>query len=222
MNKFIINSSPFLKYIEGVALDHFHKLKPSTTAMVQFHSHLSHESDQDAKTTATHIHIILESIISKGFVSSLLTTMWYHKYGCVNKYHCAYCIHLISYLALEFCIIISRDVVAPGHGKDVFDGMNYREKQILKLTMINLLGPELIFDDPNFYKLMQVYENEEYQAVSLATKSQCVFYLIHNGYTNNNNTLTYHIENIKMSTCIGIIGSFLIAKLNLNSTKREE
>ena len=52
--------------MEGVALDHFKKLKPSTTPMVQFNSNLSHESDQYARTTAKHLCIIIHIIHKKG------------------------------------------------------------------------------------------------------------------------------------------------------------
>ena len=36
--------------------------------MAQFHSNLSYESDPADFTTATHIHIIISFILSKGFI----------------------------------------------------------------------------------------------------------------------------------------------------------
>ena len=51
--------------MEGAELDHFKKFKPSTILMAQSHSNLSYKSDQDASTTVTHIHIILQFVLTK-------------------------------------------------------------------------------------------------------------------------------------------------------------
>ena len=50
-------------------------------------------------------------------------------------------------------------VGAPGHGKYVVDGLNYRDKQMIRLEMENILNSELILDDLNVFKFMQVHEN---------------------------------------------------------------
>ena len=52
--------------------------------MAQFNSHLYVESDQDAITTETHLHIILQFILTKGMIDQLLTTIWYHMDGCTK------------------------------------------------------------------------------------------------------------------------------------------
>ena len=72
----------------------------------------------------------------------------------------------------------------------------------------------------------QVHENEEDQAVSLSKEAKCFLlldYAIYKKYKTPRNTkfynYHYHIQdiknilNIKMSTCIGIIGSFLVIQL---------
>ena len=46
--------------MEGVVLEHFKTLKPSTILMEHFNSNLSYESDKDDSTTATNIRIILQ------------------------------------------------------------------------------------------------------------------------------------------------------------------
>ena len=51
--------------------------------------HLSDESDQDAITIAMNIFIITCFLISKGFITSFFTTMWYPTDGYVNQYCCA-------------------------------------------------------------------------------------------------------------------------------------
>ena len=53
---------------------------------------------------------------------------------------------------------------------------------MLKLEMENILHSELICNGPNFYRFMQVHENEEDQAIILSTESQCVLYILHNIY----------------------------------------
>ena len=72
--------------MEGVPLERFKKLKPSTIPMAQFNQHLSGESDQNASTTATHLCIILQLIISKDFIDSLLKTICDHTDGFVKQY----------------------------------------------------------------------------------------------------------------------------------------
>ena len=103
--------------MEGVALDHSKTFKPSTINLSQFHPHVSDESDQDARNTTLHIWIILWFIIYKGFISSLLATMWDHTDGCAKQYICSYDIYLLSCIYLECFIIIDRAVDAPVHGK---------------------------------------------------------------------------------------------------------
>ena len=57
-----------------------------------------------------------------------MITIWDHTDGCANLYHFAYDIHLPSYIALEFIIIIDRAVGAPVHSRYVIDGMNATDK----------------------------------------------------------------------------------------------
>ena len=70
--------------MQGVLLDHFNKLKPSTKYMAQCSSCLSDEIDQDYRTTITHIFTLIQSFF-KGFIASLSTTMWDHMYGCEKE-----------------------------------------------------------------------------------------------------------------------------------------
>ena len=59
------------------------------------------------------------------------------------------------------------------------DGLNARDKRILKLSMENILNTELIRYDSIFFKFMQVHENEEDQDVSVAKEAKCVLLLLH-------------------------------------------
>ena len=51
--------------MEGVALEHYNILKLSIISMTQFYSRLSDESDQYSITTATHLRILLQFILTK-------------------------------------------------------------------------------------------------------------------------------------------------------------
>ena len=66
------------------------------------------------------------------------------------------------------------------------DGLNSRDKRMLKLETEKQLKPRLIQYDPNVFKFMQVHENEEDQYVSLAKESKRVLSLIHTRDTKNN------------------------------------
>ena len=112
--------------MEGVALEHFNKLKPSTIPMEQLRCHLSDGSDQDYSTTVTHIFILIKFLLTKNILALFLTTMWYHTDGCANQYRCASAIYLLSCLSVKFCFIIDRPVGTPGNVKHVIDGLNAR------------------------------------------------------------------------------------------------
>ena len=73
-------------------------------------------------------------------IAPLLTTLWDHMDACANKYHCECTIYLLTFIALEFHIIIDRVVVAPGHAKGVVDSMNDRYKQMPKLKTVKLFN----------------------------------------------------------------------------------
>ena len=56
--------------------------------------------------------------------------MWDHTDVCANQYCCKSDIYLISCISLGFCIIIYRSGRESGHGKDVVDGLNTRDKGV--------------------------------------------------------------------------------------------
>ena len=116
-------------------LYHFNKLKPSTKPMAKFNSHLSDESDQDSSTTATYLHNFLHFLLTKVVIAPFLTKIWNHMNGCAKQYRCEYDMFLPSCIDLYFSIIIKRLVGSTEHGKDVVDGLNSREKWMLKLAI---------------------------------------------------------------------------------------
>ena len=68
--------------------------------------------------------------------------MWDHTDGCTKQSICVKVLYLMSCLASKFDIIIDRLVDAPGHGKDVVDGMNAQDKLYLRHKMVTATNPD--------------------------------------------------------------------------------
>ena len=86
-------------YMVVVTLDNFNTFKPSTLPMAQFYSHLSDESNQDARTIEIYLIVLLQFLLYGGLISTII---WYHIYGCKNQYNLASYIYILSYIALYF------------------------------------------------------------------------------------------------------------------------
>ena len=57
--RYLVNKFTHNNYLEGVALDHFKNLKPSTIPMAQYHYNLSDKSDQYDSNTVTRLCVNL-------------------------------------------------------------------------------------------------------------------------------------------------------------------
>ena len=57
--------------MEYVQLDHLNKFKPSATPLAKIYTNLSYESDKNARTTETHLLIIVVLCVVGGVVLSL-------------------------------------------------------------------------------------------------------------------------------------------------------
>ena len=55
--------------------------------------------------------------------------------GCVKQYRCDLAMYLMNVLSSSYGIIMDREINAPGHGKNVFDGLNATNKNCLKGKM---------------------------------------------------------------------------------------
>ena len=53
------------------------------------------------------------------------------KYGCDDHYRIATALYLLSMLSQEFSIITNCVIRAPGHNREVFDGLNDAKKRFL-------------------------------------------------------------------------------------------
>ena len=62
---------------------------------------------------------------------STLSTIWENTDGCVEQYRCATALYLMSFLSQFHSIIFDRGISAPGHGKEVVDGINTIDKRYM-------------------------------------------------------------------------------------------
>jgi hypothetical protein len=115
------------------------ELTQSDTTM-DFHSHFSDDNLQNAAASHCHMRVLIEHLRKNGrFLKG--HTMFDNTDGCAKQYRCATAIHLLSMLAVEFNMAINRSVGAPGHGKDLVDGLNACDKQYLKKMMMRITLP---------------------------------------------------------------------------------
>ena len=70
------------------------------------------------------------------------SNIWDNIYGCAEQYICATALYLLSMFYHAYNIEIVCGVGAPGHGKDVVDGLNATDKRFLTMfiTTVQLSG----------------------------------------------------------------------------------
>ena len=106
-----------------------------------FHSHFSDESRQDAATTHAHQTELFTHLREMGELMAGMT-IWEDTDGCGKQYRCGTALYLLSMLACTFDVTIDRAIGAPGHGKDVVDGLNATDKCYLRKMMCMIGTPE--------------------------------------------------------------------------------
>jgi hypothetical protein len=108
---------------------------------LEFHSHFSDKSSQDACTTMAHMEVLIEHLFNENQMAEG-STMWDNTDGCSKQYRCGTALYFLSVLAVEHGIIIDRAISAPGHGKDIVDGINAIDKEFLRSKMCMIGTPE--------------------------------------------------------------------------------
>ena len=106
-----------------------------------FHSHFSDDSRQDAATTHAHMTVLLNQLKEVGELCVGMT-LYDDTDGCGKQYRCGTALYLLSVLACTFGIVIDRAIGAPGHGKDIVDGLNATDKVYLRKKMCMIGTPE--------------------------------------------------------------------------------
>ena len=129
--------------IEGIALENFsavpqtniYSTTPSRQHHAVFHSFLSDDSKQDSATTTAHDKRLISLLKDKKILTRSLSKIWQNTDGFARQYRCASSIYLISVVSQCYSIIIDRGISAPGHGKEVVDGLNAVDKRYIYQLM---------------------------------------------------------------------------------------
>ena len=124
--------------IEGCTMEHHVECAKTHTYAVHmdFHSHMSDESNQDATTTHVHMCTMLDHYLSRFQSFPDDCCILDHTDGCAKQYRCGNALFLLSALCQKYKIVIDRAIAAPGHGKSIIDGLNAVDKTHLRRRMM--------------------------------------------------------------------------------------
>ena len=102
--------------------------------IMNFHSHLSDYSLQNAALTHQHMNVLLDYLFNKNVIKQG-STLYCNSDGSSKQYRCANALYYLSMLSTKFNINIDRAIGAPGHGKDIVYGLNAVDKHYFKKIM---------------------------------------------------------------------------------------
>ena len=131
--------------MEGIAMEYVDtstELNGLNNVRGEFHSFLSDDSDQDAATTAAHTEKFISLLLECNRVESNKSTIMEDTDGCAKQYRSASSLYLMSAISMKYDVVIDCAIGAPGHGKDVVDGLNAVDKRYLKTAMFRIINPE--------------------------------------------------------------------------------
>ena len=74
-------------------------------------------------------------------MTTSLSKIWENTDGCAEQYRCASALYLMSVMSQTYSIIIDRCLRAPGHGKEVVDGLNDVDKRYIYQLMSKIQLP---------------------------------------------------------------------------------
>ena len=72
---------------------------------------------------------------NKQLLTTSLSTTWENTDGCSEQYRCDSALYLMSVMSQTYSNIIDRGISAPGHGKEVVDGLNAVDKRYIYQLM---------------------------------------------------------------------------------------
>ena len=107
-----------------------------------FHSFLSDDSKQDSATTTVQSKRTIILLNQSNIIFNTLITIWGETDGFDEHYIFETALYLISMLSQAFSVIIDLDISAPGHGREVVDGLNAIDKSFLfpLMSTVQLTG----------------------------------------------------------------------------------
>ena len=133
-----------------------------------FRSFLSENIKQDSETTTAHSNHLISFLKDKKLLTTSLGKIWGNSDGCAKQYRCASELYLMSVMSHCYSIIIYRGISAPGHGKEVVDGLNTVDKRHIYQLMSTVQLPV----SKIFYSQMQIHTGYQKDDVSLAKEFQ--------------------------------------------------
>ena len=109
---------------------------------------LSDDSKQDASTTTAHSKRLISLLKNKQVLTTSLSTIWENTNSCAEQYRCASAFYLLSVMSQTYSVIIDRGISAPGHGKEVVDGLNAVDNCYIYQLMSKVQLPGSVIFDP--------------------------------------------------------------------------
>ena len=96
-----------------------------------YHSHISDEKRQDARTTFANAILLVQNLRDKGILLPGMTLDEVMD-GCGKQCRSATSLYFMSCLAVMFGIVVKRSIQAPGHGKGICDAIGGIDKNYLR------------------------------------------------------------------------------------------
>ena len=125
---------------------------------------LSDDSKQDAATTTAHSKRLISLLKNKQVLTTSLSTIRENTDGCAEQYRCASALYLMSVILQTYSLIIDQGIIAPGHGKEVIDGLNAVDNRYIYQLMSKFQLPGSI----RFDSQIKIHTGTEMKDVSLA------------------------------------------------------
>ena len=107
----------------------------SSQIKMDFHSHFSDFSRQDAATTFEHMCSMIDNHVERNGRLPEHCILLDHTDGCAKQYRSGNALYLLNILCLKYNITVDRAICAPGHGKSIIDGLNAVDKHYLRKVM---------------------------------------------------------------------------------------
>ena len=98
---------------------------------MHYFNFLSDDSKQDASTTTAHSKLLISLLKNKQALTTPLSKIWENTDGCAKQCRCASEMYLMPVISQTYSLIIDRGISAPGHGKEVADGLNAVDKRYI-------------------------------------------------------------------------------------------
>ena len=67
-------------------------------------------------------------------LTTSLSEIWENTHGCAEQYRCPSTLYLMSVMSQTYSIISDLVISAPGHGKEVVDGLSATDKRYIYIN----------------------------------------------------------------------------------------